>query len=76
LNGASVIGGGSPGTATTDWTIAITGDFNGDGFSDILWLNTTSRQQLVWLLNGASVIGGGSPGFLLPGRQIEAMNAE
>src|SRR5262249_60061588 len=48
--------------AVSPWTVAGTGDFNGDGVSDILWYNTTSGQVVIWLINGTSVIGGGSPG--------------
>jgi hypothetical protein len=36
LNGTSVVEYGSPGKATTDWTIVGVGDFNGDGNADIL----------------------------------------
>jgi hypothetical protein len=64
MNGASVIGGGSPGTISpfsSAWTI-MTGDFNGDGFTDILWFNQGDGQTVIWLLNGTSVIGSGSPG--------------
>jgi hypothetical protein len=42
LNGSTVIGGGSPGSATNDWAIVGQRDFNGDGFADILWRNSTS----------------------------------
>jgi hypothetical protein len=62
MNGASVIGGGSPGSAMSPWAIVGQRDFNGDGFPDLLWRNGSTGQLLVWLLNGTSVIGGGSPG--------------
>src|SRR5262249_12381124 len=62
MNGASLIGTGSPGTVTTGWAVAGTGDFNGDGFGDVLWYNATTGQAVIWLLSGTSVIGGGSPG--------------
>jgi hypothetical protein len=62
LNGASVIGGGSPGGAASPWGIVSQRDFNGDGNADLLWRNGTSGQLVIWLMNGASVIGGGSPG--------------
>jgi hypothetical protein len=62
VNGTSVIGGGSPGSAASPWAIVGQRDFNGDGFADILWRNGTSGQLVVWLLNGTTVIGGGSPG--------------
>jgi hypothetical protein len=60
VNGTSVIGGGSPGSAPSPWAIVGQRDFNGDGFSDILWRNATTGQTVVWLLNqNATVIGGG-----------------
>ena len=62
VNGASVIGGGSPGSAPSPWAIVGQRDFNGDGFADILWRNGTTGQALIWFLNGSTVIGGGSPG--------------
>jgi hypothetical protein len=62
LNGTSVIGGGSPGSAASPWAIVGQRDFNGDGFADILWRNGTTGELVVWLLNGTSVIGGGSLG--------------
>ncbi|HXJ83748.1 MAG TPA: VCBS repeat-containing protein [Candidatus Methylomirabilis sp.] len=61
LNGTSVIGTGSPGSASPDWTIAGVGDFNGDGKADILWRHS-SGAVYIWLLNGTNIIGTGSPG--------------
>src|SRR5262249_19771208 len=64
LNGTTLIGSGSPGSVPVveGWKLAGTGDFNGDGKRDILWLNNNTGQAVIWLLNGTSVIGGGSPG--------------
>jgi hypothetical protein len=62
INGTSVIGGGSPGSAQSPWTIVGQRDFNGDGHGDILWRNGSTGQALIWFLNGSTVIGGGSPG--------------
>jgi hypothetical protein len=36
-------------TVTTDWQVVGTGDFNGDGISDILWRNANSGQLSDWL---------------------------
>jgi hypothetical protein len=45
------------------WTIAGTGDFNGDGRSDILWYNPSTGEAVIWLLNGTTVLStSGSPG--------------
>jgi len=76
VNGTSVIGGGSPGSAPPVWKIAETGDFNGDSKSDIVWYNTASGQVVVWLLDGASVIGGGSPGGAPSPWVLQGMNAD
>jgi hypothetical protein len=35
--------------------VAQTGDFNGDGKSDVLWFNASNRAVWAWLMNGATV---------------------
>ena len=62
MNGATVIGGGSPGSTPSPWAIVGQRDFNGDGLADILWRNGTTGQLVVWLVNGSRVVGGGSLG--------------
>jgi hypothetical protein len=44
------------------WTVAGTGDFNGDGNSDILWYNVPSGTVGVWFLNGAKLLQSGTFG--------------
>ena len=60
MNGNSLIGGGpvtpNPGPA---WQAIGTGDFNHDGFSDILWQNTSTGQVSIWEMHGNTLIGGG-----------------
>jgi len=48
-------------------------DFNGDGFSDILWQNTDGRVQISEL-NGTSIIGGGTV-EPIPGASWKAIDA-
>ncbi len=43
---------------TTNWTIAGTGDFDGDGKSDILWRNSRPGEVAIWLMNGTSIASG------------------
>jgi hypothetical protein len=61
---AGLIGGGAVGTATTDWVVAGTGDFNGDHFSDILWYNVgpgaDTGKVVVWLQKGTVTQAGSS----------------
>ncbi len=40
-----------------DWQLVGSGDFNGDGYSDLLWWNHTTGDVSVWYLNGSSFIG-------------------
>ncbi len=57
MNGTNVIGsavvGPNPGPS---WKAIGTGDFNGDGHSDILFQNTNG-QVAIWEMNGTNVIG-------------------
>jgi hypothetical protein len=61
LNGGQVIGAGGVGALGNDWHIADTGDYNGDGNSDILWRNDNGATG-IWELNGSQVIGAVSLG--------------
>ncbi len=38
-----------------DWQIQGTGDFNGDGLTDVLWRNTDGTV-LVWTMSGATIL--------------------
>jgi hypothetical protein len=42
------------GVVPTGWSIAETGDFNGDGYTDILWRNTNG-DTAIWFMNRAGV---------------------
>ena len=50
------------GAANGDWHIVGTGDFNGDGKSDILWQNSDGTPA-VWMMDGTTVISGSNVGF-------------
>ena len=41
-----------PTLADTDWQVAGGGDFNGDGKADILWRNTQTGDNAIWLMHG------------------------
>jgi hypothetical protein len=60
LNGTSVTGGANlPAVDDSSWTIAGTGDFNGDTKVDILWRYIgTGGSNCVWFMNGTTITGG------------------
>ena len=48
------------GNVPTTWSVVGTGDFNGDGMSDIVWRDS-SGNIAIWLMNGATVLVGRRP---------------
>ncbi|MGZ8853650.1 MAG: FG-GAP repeat domain-containing protein, partial [Thermoanaerobaculia bacterium] len=38
----------------TNWKIAGIGDFQGDGKDDVLWRNSSTGADVVWLMNGTT----------------------
>ena len=58
--GGPVDGGGTGAAwvfAAPNFNPSATHDFNGDGFSDVLWLDTTHDVGM-WLMNGATILKG------------------
>lgn len=59
-NGTQMIGvqnvtGAAP--LPVEWELASTGDFNADGWPDIVWRNTATQKLKIWTLAGTQVTG-------------------
>jgi hypothetical protein len=63
MDGGSVLpGSGSlPTVLDPDWRIVGTGDFDGDGKSDVLWRNGVYGYNAMWLMNGTRLRQGSGP---------------
>ena len=57
MNGTNIIGAAVVGNPGPSWHALGTGDFNGDGFADILWQNS-SGAVAIWEMNGTSLLDG------------------
>jgi hypothetical protein len=73
IEGTSVASTGVPGVLPAGWEVRGTGEFNGDGNSDILLYHTASGTRGIWLICGTSVCGSGVPGSLPPGWEIKGL---
>ena len=60
LSGTKVISAGAvtppAGWPASNWSVAQTGDFNGDGFSDILFFDGSGNVG-IWYMKGVNVVG-------------------
>ena len=54
MNGAAVLSAGGLGNVATTWSIAQTGDYSGDGKSDLLW-HDTGGNTAMWFMNGTTI---------------------
>ena len=68
MNGLSFLNDSSFGyvgwTPGKDWQVKATGDFNGDGKSDILLQNAVDTSCFVWEMNGLSLLSDNSYGYV------------
>jgi 6-phosphogluconolactonase (cycloisomerase 2 family) len=63
MNGATLLGGtftDPPALPDPGWRIAGSNDFNQDGWPDILWQHSSSRQGVLWYMNGRNLVSGSS----------------
>ena len=57
------------------WSVIGTGDFNGDGMSDLLWRDTGGNTA-VWFMNGTSILSTASVGTISTDWTVQSVSAE
>jgi hypothetical protein len=68
MNGSAIASSGSPTSGGSvvspdaSWSMAGSGDFNGDGDADLLWRNSNGTLA-EWFMNGSTITSGASPTF-------------
>ena len=70
MNGSTVLANSAVGPFNPgpDWQIKDTGDFNGDGKSDILWQGQDGTPA-IWTMDGTHVLSVGVAGSFNPGAE-------
>ena len=56
MNGTVHTGTSSLGFLSTQWNMATSADFNGDGKTDIVLQNSVTGQRVVWMMNGTTYV--------------------
>jgi hypothetical protein len=75
MNGATNSSASVVGTVPTIWSIALTGDYNGDGMSDLLWRDT-SGNTAVWFMSGTTTASTAGVGNIPTTWTVQSTNAE
>jgi hypothetical protein len=57
------------------WSVAQTGDYNGDGMSDLLWRDTGGNTSM-WFMNGTTVSSMVGVGNIPTTWTVQSVNAE
>ena len=75
MNGSTISSSAGLGSLSTTWPVVETGDFDGDGESDILW-HDTSGDAAIWFMNGTTVSSGVGLGTIATSWSIQGAGAD
>jgi hypothetical protein len=75
MNGGTISSAGGIGTIPTIWSIVQTGDYNGDGMTDLLWRDTAGNTA-IWFMNGLTVSSAAGVGYVSTTWTVQSVNTE
>jgi hypothetical protein len=75
MNGAAALSVGFLGNVPTTWLLALVGDYNGDGMSDLLWRDNLGNTA-IWFMNGTTIASTAGVGNIVTTWTVQATNAE
>jgi len=75
MSGTQILPGAVIAQIPTAWTIFETGDFDGDGKSDILWRDISGNIAM-WFMNGTQITSGPIIGQIPTTWTIQGRNAD
>jgi len=67
IGNGHLIGGTGVTSVSSAWQFVGTGDFNGDGSTDVMWRNSVSGEVDTWLMNNGHIAGGAAIGIASAG---------
>jgi len=70
-----VLSAGGLGNVPTTWSIAQTGDYNGDGMSDLLWRDMSGNTAM-WFMNGVTLSSTSTVGNIPTVWTVQGMNVD
>ena len=73
MNGTTFSSWVDLGLVATALHIVATGDFNGDGKTDIVWENTSTGKRVIWFMNGTTFSSSFNLGIVSPDWRIAAV---
>jgi FG-GAP repeat len=77
MNGAAISSAAGLGNVPVNWSVAQTGDYDGDGKSDLLWVDLSSAGNVaIWFMNGVTVSSAAGVGALPDLWSIEWRNVD
>ena len=75
MNGTQIMSTSVVGSVPANWSFAATGDYNGDGKSDILWIDNAGNVG-AWLMNGTTISSVATYGSAGTAWSVQSLNAE